>query len=86
VDYWHNINPIIGSGEAATWYYLTKQFLITGVSNVFSPFAPLVDPLVYPKLMDISNTWLLQVSIKKKYRKICKISHSKNNNKQCSPC
>jgi NTE family protein len=52
-DYWHNINPIIASGEAARRYYSTKQFEITGVSNVFSPFPPLVDT----KFMDISNTW-----------------------------
>jgi NTE family protein len=52
-DYWHNINPIIASGEAARRYYSTKQFELTGVSNVFLPFPPVVDA----KFMDISNTW-----------------------------
>ena len=45
--------PIIASGEAARRYYSTKQFEITGVSNVFLPFPPVVDA----KFMDISNTW-----------------------------
>jgi NTE family protein len=52
-DYWHNINPVIASGEAARRYYSTKQFELTGVSNVFLPFPPLADA----KFMDILNTW-----------------------------
>lgn len=52
-DYWHNINPIIASGEAARRYYSTKQFELTGVSNIFLPFPPLIDT----KFMDITNTW-----------------------------
>ena len=66
-DYWHNINPIIASGEAARRYYSTKQFELTGVSNVFLPFPPLIDT----KFMDISNTWFrydknpLKMSIEK---------------------
>jgi predicted acylesterase/phospholipase RssA len=52
-DYWHNINPSIAPGEAARRYYSTKQFEMTGVSNVFMPFAPLTDT----KFMDVSNTW-----------------------------
>ena len=52
-DYWHSINPTIASGEAARRYYSTKQFEITGVSNVFMPLSPLADT----KFMDASNTW-----------------------------
>jgi NTE family protein len=52
-DYWHRINPAIASGEAARRYYSTKQFELTGVSNVFTPFSP----LAYTKFMDVSNTW-----------------------------
>jgi NTE family protein len=52
-DYWHSINPIIASGESARRYYSTKQFELTGVSNVFLPFPPLADA----KFMDLSNTW-----------------------------
>jgi len=66
-DYWHNINPTVASGEAARRYYSTKQFELTGVSNVFLPFPPLADA----KFMDISNTWFrydkdpLKISIEK---------------------
>jgi NTE family protein len=52
-DYSHRINPFIASGEAARRYYSTKQFELTGVSNVFLPLSPFMDT----KFMDISNTW-----------------------------
>ena len=52
-DYWHSTNPAIASGEAARRYYSTKQFGLTGVSNVFFPTLPLADT----KFMDVLNTW-----------------------------
>lgn len=52
-DYWHSINPTIASGEAARRYYSTRQFELTGVSNVFFPVPPLADT----KFMDVLNTW-----------------------------
>jgi NTE family protein len=40
-DYLHNnVHPVIASGEAARRYYSAKQFSITGIPTVFSPFNP----------------------------------------------
>ncbi|HXT82892.1 MAG TPA: patatin-like phospholipase family protein [Verrucomicrobiae bacterium] len=52
-DYLHEFNPNIASGEAARRYYSTKQFELTGVSNVFSPLFPLIDN----RFMDAYNIW-----------------------------
>ncbi len=52
-DYLHMFNPFIATGEAARRYYSTKQFEMTGVSNVFLPSYPLMDN----RFMDASNIW-----------------------------
>lgn len=57
VDWWdylhNNINPAFASGEAARRYYSSKQFAITGVPTVFSPFVPLLDT----RYFDPQNIW-----------------------------
>lgn len=52
-DYLRMFNPLIATGEAARRYYSTKQFELTGVSNVFLPSYPLMDN----RFMDASNIW-----------------------------
>jgi NTE family protein len=52
-DSWHNFNPNAASYELARKYYSTKEFLFTGVENVFLPQAPLPDV----KFFDLQNTW-----------------------------
>jgi NTE family protein len=50
----HNVNPGAASEEAARRYYSTKQFLFTGVQNVF---LPLPFPLPDTKYFDPQNIW-----------------------------
>ncbi len=52
---WHNINPTIASEESARRYFCTKEFLVTGVPNVFSPLIPRPDT----KFFDVQNTWYI---------------------------
>jgi NTE family protein len=52
-DYLHQINEGVASGEAARRYYATKQFGMSGVSNVFLPLPPLADD----KFFDPMNMW-----------------------------
>lgn len=53
-DYLHSIDRSIATGEAARRYYSAKEFVITGVPNVFSPPIPARDK----KFFDyIWNTW-----------------------------
>jgi NTE family protein len=53
-DYWHIINKSVASGEAARRYYSAKEFVISGVPNVFSPLAPLPDNRFFDSY---NNTW-----------------------------
>ena len=53
-DYWHLINKSVASGEAARRYYSAKEFVISGVPNVFSPLAPLPDNRFFDSY---NNTW-----------------------------
>jgi predicted acylesterase/phospholipase RssA len=53
-DYWHIINKSIASGEAARRYYSAKEFVISGVPNVFSPLSPLPDNRFFDSY---NNTW-----------------------------
>jgi NTE family protein len=43
LDYLHNINNAIATGEAARRYYSAREFAISGVPNVFSPLTPMPD-------------------------------------------
>jgi predicted acylesterase/phospholipase RssA len=52
-DYWHRVNGNVASGEAARRYYATKEFGMTGVSNVFLPMPPQADG----KFFDPMNLW-----------------------------
>lgn len=49
----HSLNPNAATEEAARRYYSTKQFLLTGVQNVFLPFIPRPDW----KFFDPQNIW-----------------------------
>jgi NTE family protein len=53
-DYLHSIDKTIATGEAARRYYSTKEFVITGVRNVFSPPIPARDNRFFDYLW---NTW-----------------------------
>jgi NTE family protein len=53
-DYLHSIDKSIATGEAARRYYSTKEFVITGVPNVFSPPIPARDNRFFDYLW---NTW-----------------------------
>jgi NTE family protein len=53
-DYWHLINKSVASGEAARRYYSAKEFVISGVPNVFTPLAPLPDNRFFDSY---NNTW-----------------------------
>ena len=53
-DYWHIINKSVAAGEAARRYYSAKEFVISGVPNVFSPLAPLPDNKFFDSY---NNTW-----------------------------
>jgi NTE family protein len=53
-DYWHIINKSVASGEAARRYYSAKEFVISGVPNVFSPLVPLPDNKFFDSY---NNTW-----------------------------
>ena len=52
-DYWHRLNNRIASGESARRYYSTKEFILKGVPNVFTPKIPKLDN----RFFDPSNTW-----------------------------
>jgi NTE family protein len=49
----HTFNPNAASYELARKYYSTREFLFTGVRNVFSPLVPQPDI----KFFDVQNTW-----------------------------
>jgi NTE family protein len=49
----HSADPNAASEEVARRYYSTKQFLFTGVQNVFFPLLPLPDT----KFFDAQNIW-----------------------------
>ena len=49
----HSTDPKAASEEAARRYYSTKQFLFTGVQNVFFPLLPIPDT----KFFDPQNIW-----------------------------
>ena len=53
-DYLHSIDKAIATGEAARRYYSAKEFVITGVPNVFSPPIPARDNRFFDYLW---NTW-----------------------------
>ncbi len=53
-DYWHIMNKSVAAGEAARRYYSAKEFVISGVPNVFSPLAPLPDNRFFDSY---NNTW-----------------------------
>jgi NTE family protein len=53
-DYLHSISKSVATGEAARRYYSAKEFVISGVPNVFSPLTPMPDK----KFFDLYyNTW-----------------------------
>ena len=52
-DYWHRLNNRIASGESARRYYSTKEFILKGVPNVFTPKIPKPDN----RFFDPLNTW-----------------------------
>jgi NTE family protein len=49
----HSADPNAASEEAARRYYSTKQFMVTGVQNVFFPLLPIPDT----KFFDPQNIW-----------------------------
>jgi NTE family protein len=54
-DYSHSLNNIVATSESARRYYNTKQFIFTGVPNVFKPSQSLTDKT----FLDPSNVWYL---------------------------
>jgi len=54
-DFWHSLDGRIASGECARRYISTKEFVLKGVPNVFTPRAPLLDG----RFFDPSNTWYI---------------------------
>jgi len=54
-NYWHYFNKDLASSESARRYYGTKQFMLKGVPNVFSPTKALEDR----RFLDPVNTWYL---------------------------
>jgi len=52
-DYSHSLNNIVATSESARRYYNTKQFIFTGVPNVFKPSQSLTDKT----FLDPSNVW-----------------------------
>jgi len=54
-NYWQYFNRYLASSESARRYYGTKQFMLKGVPNVFSPFKTLEDR----RFLDPVNTWYL---------------------------
>jgi NTE family protein len=54
-DSWRRLDRRIASGESARRYFSTKEFILTGVPNVFVPKIPLLDN----RFFDPSNTWYL---------------------------
>ncbi len=49
----HSADPTAATEEAARRYYSGKQFLFTGVQNVFFPLLPILDT----KFFDPQNIW-----------------------------
>jgi NTE family protein len=56
-DNLHNLDQTAASEEAARKYYSTKQFLFTGLQNVFVPSPPI--PRLDNRFSDPLNTWQL---------------------------
>jgi NTE family protein len=54
-NYWHHFNKHLASSESARRYYGTKQFMLRGVPNVFSPAKTLEDR----RFLDPVNTLYL---------------------------
>jgi len=54
-DYSHDLNNVVATSESARRYYNTKQFIFTGVPNVFKPSQSLTDKT----FLDPSNVWYL---------------------------
>jgi NTE family protein len=54
-DYWHYLYNFVATSESARRYYNTKQFMFTGVPNVFKPFQALTDKTFFDPL----NMWYL---------------------------
>ena len=54
-DSWRRLDRRIASGESARRYYSTKEFILSGVPNVFVPKTPLLDN----RFFDPSNTWYI---------------------------
>jgi NTE family protein len=57
-DYWHYLYNFVATSESARRYYNTKQFMFTGVPNVFKPFQALTDKTFFDPL----NMWYLYSS------------------------
>jgi NTE family protein len=53
----HNVDLAAASQEAARKYYSTKQFLVTGVQNVFLPYPPI--PRLDNRFFDPLNIWFV---------------------------
>ena len=53
----HNLDMAAASQEAARKYYSTKQFLVTGVQNVFFPSPPI--PRLDNRFFDPLNIWFV---------------------------
>jgi predicted acylesterase/phospholipase RssA len=54
-DSWRRLDKRIASGESARRYFSTKEFILKGVPNVFTPKTPLLDS----RFFDPSNTWYI---------------------------
>jgi NTE family protein len=54
-DSWRRLDSRIASGESARRYFGTKEFILKGVSNVFTPKTPLSDN----RFFDPLNTWYI---------------------------
>lgn len=54
-DYSHHLNNVVATSESARRYYNTKQFMFSGVPNVFKPSRSLTDMT----FLDPSNVWYL---------------------------
>ena len=74
-DNWHIINKSVEQEKAARRYYSAKEFVISGVPNVFSPLAPLPDNKFFDSY---NNTWYRfnNAAAKAESRTLCKIPYS----------
>jgi hypothetical protein len=54
-DSWRRLDSRIASGESARRYFSTKEFILKGVPNVFTPKTPLLDS----RFFDPLNTWYI---------------------------